>query len=162
MNTFATAIVAAAVLSAGGFGIASAQQYGYPNQSGYPGQYRHHRQNRNGEGQQCNAGNYGGSYNQGYTAGACTTLRGTIAAVNGSQVTLRVERNQNRNANGNGNYSGGRYGNAGYDYRRGGQEITIDDQPALDNRTTGRVSVGRYVNVVGYWRNGVFYATAMN
>ncbi|MBV9103188.1 MAG: hypothetical protein JO060_06325 [Candidatus Eremiobacteraeota bacterium] len=39
--------------------------------------------------------------------------------------------------------------------------LVINDQPALDQRTTGRVAVGRQVVAVGYWRNGVFYATRL-
>lgn len=60
------------------------------------------------------------------------------AAVNRNEVTLQTS-------------------NGGY-----GQTITIDDQPALDNRASGRVDLGRYVTAYGYWQNGVFYATQMN
>lgn len=40
-------------------------------------------------------------------------------------------------------------------------ELVINDQPALDSRTTGRVAVGRQVVAAGYWRNGTFYATVL-
>jgi hypothetical protein len=39
------------------------------------------------------------------------------------------------------------------------QTLVINDQPALDRKTTGRVAVGRQVSAAGYWRNGTFYAT---
>jgi hypothetical protein len=39
--------------------------------------------------------------------------------------------------------------------------LVINDQPALDQRTTGKVAVGRQVVAVGYWRAGVFYATRL-
>ena len=39
--------------------------------------------------------------------------------------------------------------------------LTIDDQPALDNRRTGRVYVGRTITAYGYWRNNVFFATSI-
>jgi hypothetical protein len=34
------------------------------------------------------------------------------------------------------------------------KEIVINDQPALDQRTSGKVAVGRQVVAVGFWRNG--------
>jgi hypothetical protein len=37
--------------------------------------------------------------------------------------------------------------------------MVINDKPALDEQTTGRVGVGRVVTAYGYWRDGVFYAT---
>jgi len=39
--------------------------------------------------------------------------------------------------------------------------IVINDQPALNRETSGRVAVGRQVVAYGYWRDGNFYATAM-
>jgi len=39
--------------------------------------------------------------------------------------------------------------------------LVINDQPALDHQTSGRVAVGRQVVAVGYWRNGVFYANRL-
>lgn len=39
--------------------------------------------------------------------------------------------------------------------------LVINDQPALDHKTTGRVAVGRSVTAVGFWKNGVFYAVRM-
>ncbi|HEY8313007.1 MAG TPA: DUF5666 domain-containing protein [Candidatus Baltobacteraceae bacterium] len=38
--------------------------------------------------------------------------------------------------------------------------IVIDDQPALDNKSTGNVAVGRQVVAVGAWRDGTFYASS--
>ena len=39
------------------------------------------------------------------------------------------------------------------------RQIVINDQPALDMQDTGRVAVGRSVEALGYWHNGVFFAT---
>jgi hypothetical protein len=39
--------------------------------------------------------------------------------------------------------------------------IVINDQPALNRETSGRVAVGRQIVAYGYWRDGNFYATAM-
>ncbi|HZT13014.1 MAG TPA: hypothetical protein VFA29_09430 [Candidatus Baltobacteraceae bacterium] len=163
MKALITAIIAG-IAACAFTGIASAQQYGYPNPYANNGQW------------------YGGQ----------STIRGTIVAVNGNQVTLRVRGNGARNRNterdgdrdgddNNGRYNGddnnggyynnGGYNNGGYNngnynngryYGRGRmRDVTIDDQPALDNRATGRVAVGRFVTVNGYWRNGVFYAVSM-
>jgi hypothetical protein len=41
------------------------------------------------------------------------------------------------------------------------QTITINDQPALFRQTSGRVAVGRQIIAYGYWRDGNFFATAM-
>jgi hypothetical protein len=41
------------------------------------------------------------------------------------------------------------------------REIVINDQPALNRQTSGRVAVGRQIIAYGYWRDGNFYATAM-
>lgn len=41
------------------------------------------------------------------------------------------------------------------------KSIVINDQPALDQHTTGKVAVGRQVVAVGFWRSGTFYATLM-
>jgi hypothetical protein len=82
-------------------------------------------------------------YNNGQNNGQCnnngqgqgnTSIRGTITSVNGNQVTVME----------------------GF-----GQTVTINDQPALDNQSTGRVVVGRYVTAYGYYQNGIFYATSM-
>jgi hypothetical protein len=39
--------------------------------------------------------------------------------------------------------------------------IVINDQPALNRETSGRVAVGRQMIAYGYWRDGNFFATAM-
>jgi hypothetical protein len=41
------------------------------------------------------------------------------------------------------------------------RSLTINDQPALNRETSGRVAVGRQVIAFGYWRLGNFYATAL-
>jgi hypothetical protein len=41
------------------------------------------------------------------------------------------------------------------------QTIVINDQPALYRQTSGRVAVGRQIIAYGYWRDGNFFATAM-
>ena len=41
------------------------------------------------------------------------------------------------------------------------RQIVINDQPALDMRTTGRVAVGRVIEAIGYWHDGTFYATTL-
>jgi hypothetical protein len=72
-------------------------------------------------------------------SGACAAndyrshVAGTITAVKGHLVTLQQSE----------------------------QTFVINDQPALDRRTTGRIAVGRQVNAAGYWRNGTFYATSV-
>lgn len=88
-----------------------------------------------------NNGQYGqqnGQYNCNPNGGngqqGNSTLRGTITSVNGNQVTLM----------------------AGF-----GNNVTINDQPALNNQQTGRVVVGRYVTAYGYYQNGIFYATSL-
>lgn len=107
---------------------------------------------RNGQYGQYNNGQYGqygncaGQYGNGQNRGNAV-VRGTIVGVSGNQVTLQTN---NGGYNNNGGYGG--YG----------QTITINDQPALDNRTSGRVAAGRYVTAYGYWQNGVFYATEMD
>lgn len=93
------------------------------------------------------SGQYNGPYGQnngqnGQYNGQCNTnngqgnsvIRGTITSVSGNQVTLLE----------------------GF-----GQAVTINDQPALDNQSTGRVVIGRYVTAYGYYQNGIFYATSM-
>jgi hypothetical protein len=60
-------------------------------------------------------------------------VRGTITAVSGSNVTIS----------------------------NGSQTLVINDQPALNRKLTGSVSVGRSVVAVGYWRGGTFYATTI-
>jgi hypothetical protein len=39
--------------------------------------------------------------------------------------------------------------------------LVINDQPALNRQTTGRVAVGRQIIAYGYWNGGNFYATAL-
>jgi hypothetical protein len=59
-------------------------------------------------------------------------ISGTITAVNGHLVTIQ----------------------------RSNGSIVVNDQPALDNQTTGNVAVGRQVVALGHWQNGTFYATS--
>lgn len=59
-------------------------------------------------------------------------ISGTITAVNGHLVTIQ----------------------------RSTGTIVVDDQPALNDRTTGNVAVGRQVLARGYWQGGTFYATS--
>ena len=115
-------------------------QYGRSGNCGqYGGQYGNgqYGNGQYGNGQYGN-GQYGnGQYGNGqYGQRGNATLSGEIVAVNGNQVQIQQ---QNR-----------------------GSRITINDQPALDRQTSGRVSVGRYVTAYGYWQNGVFYATQMD
>jgi hypothetical protein len=107
----------------------------YPNQNGYPNQYGYPNQN--------GYPNQSGYPNQ-YGSNPCvaygnTILRGQIVAVNGNMVSIREQ-------NPNGYY---------------GQVITLNDQPALNNRTSGRVYIGRWVTAYGYWQYGTFYATRL-
>lgn len=140
----------------------------YGGQYNQNGQYgRRHRSDNDGDNDRDDNmnrnGQYGGQYGQygncagqyGNTRGNAV-IRGTIVSVNGNQVTI--------DPNGNGSYGqyGGQYGQYGGQYGQYGQTITINDQPALDNRASGRVTTGRYVTAYGYWQNGVFYATQMN
>lgn len=37
--------------------------------------------------------------------------------------------------------------------------VVINDQPALNRQTTGKVAVGRAITALGFWRNGTFFAT---
>lgn len=39
--------------------------------------------------------------------------------------------------------------------------VVINDQPALNNKLTGHVAVGRQIVAIGHWRMGTFYATAI-
>ena len=38
-------------------------------------------------------------------------------------------------------------------------QVVINDQPALNNKLTGKVAVGRSIVAHGYWDAGTFYAT---
>lgn len=68
----------------------------------------------------------------GYLAGRLPgAVRGTITSVSGHLVTLRSGRNS----------------------------IRVNDQPALNRKLTGRVTVGRNIVASGYWRGETFYAT---
>lgn len=122
------------------------------------GQYGNNQPGQYGNGQYGRDNTCGGQY------GGNAVIRGEIVGVNGNQVTIREGNNAGYGNGGYGNNSG--YGNGGYGNNGGygayGQTITIDDQPALDNRTSGRVSTGRYVTAYGYWQNGIFHATRMN
>jgi hypothetical protein len=60
-------------------------------------------------------------------------VTGTITAVNGHLVTIQQAK----------------------------QQLVIDDQPALDRQTTGRVAVGRAVAAHGYWQDGTFFASRL-
>jgi hypothetical protein len=120
------------------------------NRNGQYGDYAQYGQNRN-DGRYNQCGTQYGNNGQGNRNGN-SVVTGTIVAVNANMVTIRT----NGGYANNGGYGG--YGNnIGY-----GQTVTINDQPALDNQTSGRVSVGRYVTAYGYWQNGTFYATRMN
>lgn len=169
MKNIATAVAAGLFGLCATAGIASAQQYGYPQQYGNPNPYGYQQPNRRD--------------------GA--VIRGTITGVNGNQVTIRLGENGNgyggdrygRNGYGRNGYDRNGYGQDGYGRDRSGRDgddrdrdrqngygggmnsgrqITIDDQPALDNQSSGHVYTGRYVTARGYWQNGVFYATEMN
>ncbi len=39
--------------------------------------------------------------------------------------------------------------------------VVINDQPALDKQTSGKVAVGRQIDAYGYWSSGTFYATRL-
>ena len=39
--------------------------------------------------------------------------------------------------------------------------VTIDDQPALDAKQTGKVAVGRAIVAYGYWKDNNFFATGI-
>jgi hypothetical protein len=59
-------------------------------------------------------------------------IAGTITAVSGHLVTIQ----------------------------RSDGTIVVNDQPALDNQTTGNVAVGRQIVARGYWQGGTFFATS--
>jgi len=61
------------------------------------------------------------------------TVSGTITIVKGHLVTLQ----------------------------RSKDTVVINDQPALNSQTTGRIAVGRNIVAAGYWRDGTFYATSI-
>jgi len=70
----------------------------------------------------------------GYTVGPRRArVAGTITAVRGHLVTLQMA----------------------------DRTLVINDQPALNREMSGRVAVGRQIVAYGYWRDGNFYATAM-
>lgn len=62
------------------------------------------------------------------------SVRGTISSVRGHLVTVHSANNS----------------------------ITINDQPALSRKLTGKVAVGREIVATGYWRGGTFYATTFS
>lgn len=39
--------------------------------------------------------------------------------------------------------------------------LVINDSPALNRQTTGRVAVGRQIVARGFWRDGTFFATSI-
>lgn len=181
MKRLAVACLAAVFACGSAWAVAGAQEH---TNNGHHYGWRNH--NRNQYGNQCNSGQYNrgnrhendndrddnddnendnnGQYGRNGQYGNCNgqyganaSVRGQIVAVNGNQVTLAQ----------NGGYNNGGYGQYGQNgqygqYGQYGRTITINDQPALDNQTSGRVSVGRYVTAYGYWQNGIFYATQMN
>lgn len=184
MKRLAVACLAAVFACGSAWAVAGAQEH---TNNGHHYGWRNH--NRNQYGNQCNSGQYNrgnrhendndrddnddnendnnGQYGRNGQYGNCNgqyganaSVRGQIVAVNGNQVTLAQ----------NGGYNNGGYGQYGQNGQNGqygqygqyGRTITINDQPALDNQTSGRVSVGRYVTAYGYWQNGIFYATQMN
>lgn len=61
-------------------------------------------------------------------------ISGTITSVNGHLVTIQ----------------------------RSTGTIVVNDQPALNNRMTGNVAVGRQIVARGYWQDGTFYATSFS
>ncbi|HTU71587.1 MAG TPA: hypothetical protein VMF11_14890 [Candidatus Baltobacteraceae bacterium] len=70
----------------------------------------------------------------GYTVGPRRArIAGTITAVRGHLVTVQLA----------------------------DRTLVINDQPALNRETSGRVAVGRQIIAYGYWRDGNFYATAL-
>src|SRR5579872_5509130 len=62
-----------------------------------------------------------------------TRVRGTITSVRGHLVTIQEST----------------------------QTLVINDSPALNTQSTGRVAVGRQVTAHGYWEDGTFYAMNM-
>ena len=62
-------------------------------------------------------------------------LQGVIVGVNGDQLIVKDD---------------------------SGRGVQVNDRPALDAQSSGRVYVGRSIHAVGYWQNNVFYATQMN
>lgn len=138
MNKIATTLLTALLAAGALYGPASAQQYPYPGQGNGTWQ--------NGTWQNGRCSNYrrnkggddrddrdGDDRGCANRYGRQNAVRGAIVGVVGNQVTLRT----------------------GY------RTITIDDQPALNNRTSGRVEIGRYVTAYGYWRSGEFFATRL-
>lgn len=66
-------------------------------------------------------------------AGTYGMVSGTITSVSGHLVTIQ----------------------------RSTDKIVINDSPALNRQTTGRVAVGRQIVARGFWRDGTFYATSI-
>jgi len=60
-------------------------------------------------------------------------VRGTITAVKGHLVTIQQSKGT----------------------------VVINDTPALNAQTSGKVAVGRQVTAIGYWKDGTFYATEL-
>jgi hypothetical protein len=61
-------------------------------------------------------------------------LSGTITSVSGNMVTIQ----------------------------QADRTVVINDQPALNRKTSGQVAVGRTLVAHGYWDAGTFYATILN
>jgi hypothetical protein len=110
---------------------------GYYNGGYYNGGYNNGGYNNGGysNGGYSNSGyNNGNCYNGGqYGRSANARIFGTIVWVDGNHVVLQT----------------------------GSRRVDVDDQPALDNQSSGRVSVGRSLTAYGYWQGNVFYATRM-
>lgn len=66
-------------------------------------------------------------------AGRAATVRGTITSVSGHLVTIQ----------------------------RTKDTLVINDSPALNRQTSGRVAVGRQIVARGFWRDGTFFATSI-
>lgn len=66
-------------------------------------------------------------------AGRAAIIRGTITSVSGHLVTVQ----------------------------RTNDSVVLNDSPALNRQTTGRVAVGRQIVARGFWRDGTFFATSI-
>ena len=148
-----------------------AHQQHWQNGQCYSGQYNG-RQHRRGDNDNDNDGNNGrynnnnNTNNNGRYGNGQYGRSGNCGQYGGQYGNGQYGNGQYGNGQyGNGQYGNGQYGNGNQvqiQQQNRGSRITINDQPALDRQTSGRVSVGRYVTAYGYWQNGVFYATQMD